>query len=130
MRRSVGCAALCSAIFILAAACANRQPLVTIGPARGETVVTMTASDFKFVPNNIKAHRGDVLLLEIENTSGGGHNFTIKDPQGRPLQSVTLPAKKTVTVKLVLSDDGTYEFYCDRPLHAAFGMKGWIQAIQ
>jgi plastocyanin len=130
MIHSRGFASLCVAVLLFAAACASRQPLVTIGPAKGETVITMKASDFEFVPNNIRAYKGDILLLKIENTSGTGHNFTIKDPGGKTVQSVPLPSKETVTVKVDLADSGTYEFYCDKPFHAAFGMKGWIQVDQ
>ncbi len=129
MRQFGGFALLCAAAIFLAAACAARQPLVTVGPGKGQAVA-ITASDFKFVPNNIKAYKGDVLLLKIENTSGTGHNFTIKDPGGNTLQSVPLPSKETVTVKVELADSGTYEFYCDKPLHSTLGMKGWIQVDQ
>jgi plastocyanin len=130
MRQTGGLVELCLAVLILTAACASRQPLVTIGPAKGETVVAMTASDFKFVPNNIKAYKGDILLLKIENTSGTGHNITVTNPQEKIIQSISLPPKETVTVRLTLSEEGTYGFYCDRPFHAAFGMKGWIQVGQ
>jgi plastocyanin len=130
MRRTGGFAALFFSVLMLTAACASRQPLVTIGPAKGETVVAMTAGDFKFVPNNIKAHKGDILLLKIVNTSGTGHNITIKNPQEETLQSVPLPPRETVTVRLNLSEEGTYGFYCDKPFHAVFGMKGWIQVGQ
>jgi plastocyanin len=130
MRQTGGFSALCLTVLILAGACASRQPLVTIGPVKGEAVVDMTARDFKFVPNNIKAYKGDILLLKIENISGTGHNITITSPQGKIMQRVPLPPKETVTVRLTLSDEGTYEFYCDKPLHASFGMKGWIQVDQ
>jgi uncharacterized cupredoxin-like copper-binding protein len=120
----------CSVILMLAGSCASRQPLVTIAPVGGETVVGMKASDFKFVPNNIRAYKGDVLLLRIENTSDTGHNFTIQDPEENTLHSVPLPPKETVTVRVELSETGTYEFYCNRPFHAALGMKGWIRVDQ
>ena len=109
------------------AACASQQPLVTIGQAKGEVVLAMKASDFIFEPNNIKAYRGDVIVLKIENISGAGHNFTIKDPQGNTVQNVGLPSKETVTVKVPLAEPGTYEFYCDKPFHSGFGMKGRIE---
>jgi hypothetical protein len=105
MRQIRGFAALSLAVPILTAASASRQPLVTIGPAKGETVVAMTASDFKFVPNNIKAYKGDILLLKIENTSSTGHNNTIKNPQEETLQSVPLPPRETMTIRLNLSEE-------------------------
>ncbi len=117
------------ALLLLVAACASQQPLVTIAPSKGETVVAVKASDFNFEPNNIKAHRGDVIVFQIENISGSGHNFTAKDPQGHTVQSVSLPSKETVRVKITLSETGTYEFYCDKPFHSTFGMKGQILVI-
>ena len=119
--------ALWTGLLLVVASCAGRQPLVTIEPSKGETTIDMKADNFKFQPNNIKAYQGDVLILRIENISKTEHNFTIEDPQGRALQSVPLPAGKTTSVKIPLSARGTYEFYCDKPFHSAFGMKGWIK---
>jgi plastocyanin len=128
--RSGALTALWVAALFAFAACASQQPLVTIPPAKGEAVVAVKASDFKFEPNNIKAYKGDVLVFQIENISGSGHNFTIKDPKGRVVQSISLPSKETVLVKVSLSEPGTYEFYCDKPFHSTFGMKGQIVVIQ
>jgi len=121
--------AVFATVLLVLAACASQQPLVTIGPAKGEIILPMKASSFSFEPNNIKAYRGDVVVLKIENISGSGHNFTIKDPQGKTLQDVGLPSKETVTLKVSLSDTGTYEFYCDKPFHSSYGMKGQIVVI-
>jgi uncharacterized cupredoxin-like copper-binding protein len=117
---------LCLVVILLVAACATRQPLVTIEPSKGETVLPVRASSFKFEPNNIKAYKGNLIALRIDNISGTIHNFTIKDPQGHILKSVPLPAKETTVVRVDLSEPGVYEFYCDKPFHAAFGMKGRI----
>jgi len=117
-------------VLLMLAACASQQPLVTIGPDKGEAVVGVKASDFKFEPNNMKAYKGDVIVFQIENISGSGHNFTVKDPQGYTVQSVNLPSKETVQVKISLSETGTYEFYCDKPFHSSFGMKGQIVVVQ
>ncbi|HTR44949.1 MAG TPA: plastocyanin/azurin family copper-binding protein [Thermodesulfovibrionales bacterium] len=109
-------------------ACASsQQPQVTLGQAKGEVTLEMKASDFKFEPNNIKAHKGDSIVFRIENISGSGHNFTITAPGGSTLQSVSLPSKETTTVKVPLTEAGTYGFYCDKPMHSGFGMKGSIE---
>ncbi|HXX53845.1 MAG TPA: cupredoxin domain-containing protein [Thermodesulfovibrionales bacterium] len=129
-RKSMGLTLAFAIVLLAFAACASQQPLVTLGPARGEVVLAMKASSFSFEPNNIKAYRGDVVVLKIENTSGAGHNFTIKDPQGNVVQNVDLPSKKTATATVPLSETGTYEFYCDKPFHSTYGMKGQIVVIQ
>ena len=129
-RESKGLIAVFLAVLLAFAACASQQPLVTIGPAKGEIVLTMKASDFTFEPNNIKGYKGDVIVLKVENISSTGHNFTLKTPQGNAEQSVKLPPMETVTVKVELSETGTYEFYCDKPFHSTLGMKGQIVVTQ
>jgi len=116
--------------MLMSIACASQQPLVTLGPAKGEVVLGMKASDFKFEPNNIKAFKGDVIVFRVENTSGARHNFTVKDPQGRALQSVALPQKEAVEIRVALTETGAYEFYCDKPFHSGFGMKGRIEVSE
>jgi plastocyanin len=88
------------------------------------------SSDFSFEPNNIKAYKGNVIVFKVENVSGSAHNFTVKDPQGNIVQSVKLPSKETIQVKISLSETGTYEFYCDKPFHSGFGMKGQMVVVQ
>lgn len=115
--------------LLLVASCATQQPLVTIGPEKGEAAIDVKASDFKFEPNNIKAFKGEELVFKIDNISGTEHNLTIKDPQGKELKSVSLPPKETTTVKVSLQESGDYEFYCDKPFHSTFGMKGRIEVV-
>ncbi len=126
-KMSIILTALCLGVLLLAAACATRQPLVTMEPAKGETVLPIRASSFKFEPNNIRAYKGDAIEFRIDNVSGTDHNFTIKDPNGHILKSVTLPSKKTTAVSVDLTEAGVYEFYCDKPFHSTFGMKGRIE---
>lgn len=106
--------------------CASRQPQVAVA-GDSEKTITMNADSFKFEPNNIKANRGDTIVLNIVNVSDTKHNFTIKDPRGNVLQSVDLPAKRTVPLTITLPENGTYDFYCDKPFHPTMGMKGSIQ---
>ena len=113
------------AILLAVAACASKQPPVTIGKP-GEKAVVIQADNFKFEPNNFKAGKGDEITLRLENISNKEHNFTIKDPKGQKLKSVDIRPMEKVTVKIKLSNSGVYEFYCDKPLHSSFGMKGKI----
>jgi len=129
-RKSKWLTAVFTMILLAVAACASQQPLVTISPTKGEIVLAMKASDFTFEPNNIKAYRGEVIVLKIENISNTGHNFSLIDPRGNMVQNITLPPKETLTVKVALSETGTYEFYCDKPFHSTLGMKGQIVVIQ
>lgn len=128
--RGLGTAWLVFSLVLIAASCATRQALETIKAEAGTAVIDMQASDFKFEPNNLKARRGDILEFNITNVSGTTHNFTIKNPKGEILQSADLPPHKTTSVTVTVSEAGTYHFYCDKPLHATLGMKGWLDVVE
>lgn len=117
-------------VFLSLAACAGLQPQVTVTSEMGEKGLTIKADSFKFEPNNIRAYQGDSILLKVENISTAGHNFTIEDTQGRVIQNVDLPPKKTVEVRINLSEAGTHHFYCNKPFHPFFGMKGQIEVLK
>ncbi len=113
-------------VFLFAFACAGQQKTVSVGP--GEKTVNIKASDFKFDPNDIKARKGDVLTLSVENVSSGTlHNITVKSPQGNTLAEANIESKSTAKVTVKLTEAGTYPFYCDRPFHSSLGMKGKIE---
>jgi len=108
--------------------CSHLQAPVTPTASEGKTkIVEMAASSFEFDPNNIEATQGDLLVIVVTNRSSLSHNLTITDPQGRVIQSVDLPAQQTARVELSLALAGTYDFYCNKPLHSTLGMKGQIR---
>ena len=117
-------------VFLLLAACAGLQQQVTVGLEKGEKELAMKANSFKFEPNNIKAYQGDVILLKVENVSGAAHNFTIEDPRENIIQRVDLPSNKTVEIKVILSEIGTYNFYCGKPFHKLFWHEGTNSSVQ
>ena len=121
---------VCLCLFLLLTACAGLQQQVTVGLEKGEKELAIKADSFKFEPNNIKAYQGDVIVLKVENVSGAAHNFTIEDSRGNIIQNVDLPSNKTVEIKVILSEVGTYKFYCNKPFHTLFGMKGQIEVFQ
>jgi plastocyanin len=120
--------ALAMGLLFSLSSCSHVQTPVTPTASEGKTkIVEMDASSFGFDPNNIEANQGDVLVILVTNRSSMSHNLTIKDPQGRVIQSVELPGNQTARVELGLALAGTYDFYCDKPLHAVLGMKGQIR---
>ena len=90
----------------------------------------LKAENIKFEPNNIKAFEGDTVLFRIENSADSAHNFTITNPQQQIINSIALPAKKTVEIKVSFAEPGVYEFYCDKPLHSSLGMKGQVEVVK
>jgi plastocyanin len=93
----------------------------------GNMEVSMTASSFKFEPSVIQVGQLGNLTIRVHNTAGSEHNITVKDPTGKIIASADLPAEKTVSLSVDLKAPGTYEFYCDKAMHALFGMKGEIR---
>jgi len=112
--------------LLIIAGCAGPKKVVTVSPEVGKKIIQMKASSFDFDPDVIRARQGDRLVLVIENVAGIHHNFTLKDPSGEILVDKHLPEKETVRVEVPLTHAGEYPFYCDKPLHATFGMKGRV----
>lgn len=117
-------------MILLLAGCAGLQPQVALSEKEGEKIVELKADSFKFDPNNIKAFEGDIVLFRIENSSDSAHNFTITNPQQQVINSIALPARKTVDIKISFATPGVYEFYCDKPFHSSFGMKGQVEVVK
>jgi len=107
--------------------CVSKGTVFEVPPGTGETVVSMTSSSFAFDPEVIKANQGDILHLKVENIAAIDHNLTIRNPEGVIIQSVDLPAGKTVVVVVGLTEGGLYSYNCDRPLHTTLGMSGRIE---
>ena len=120
--------ALATGLLFSLSTCSHLQAPVTPTSSEGKTkVVEMAASSFAFDPNNIEASQGDLLVILVTNRSSISHNLTITDPQGRMIQSVELPGNQTARVELSLALAGTYDFYCNKPLHSTLGMRGQIR---
>jgi plastocyanin len=130
MKRMSEVLAIWAAMVLLIAGCAGLQPQVALSEKESEKVVDLKAESFKFEPNNIKAFEADTIIFRIENSSDSAHNFTISNPQRQILKSVALPAKKMIEIKVSFAEPGIYEFYCDKPLHSSFGMKGQVEVVK
>ena len=115
-------------LLLLLSACGSLQKPVSVEGR--QNVVHMSASDFKFEPNNMSTRVGDTITFRIENTSGSMHNFTLVDPEGNTMQSIDIPPKQSVDVTATLSKAGIYKFYCNKTGHSQLGMKGQVVALE
>jgi uncharacterized cupredoxin-like copper-binding protein len=115
-------------IFLIG--CATQQNPVAVTAPEKQKGVLIEAKSFEFRPNIIKVNGPGPLSLDIKNVGSIEHNFTLKNPAGEIITSVSLPEGKTVTVEIVLPRSGMYPFYCDKPFHASFGMKGEIEVAK
>jgi plastocyanin len=121
---------VCLGVLFILSACAGLQQQMTVSSVEGVKTITIEADSFKFTPNNIKASQEDEIAITITNISDAGHDFTIKDPHGKIIKNVDLPSKQTVEIRITLSEAGEYDFYCDKPFHSSFGMKGQIEVVK
>ena len=103
------------------------NPVTARSMGKGKQVIHMNASNYKFIPDNLRFSKPGPVTLAVENISDYEHNFTIKNSKGQVLKSVDLPPKKKIMVTFDLPEPGKYEFYCDIDSHARLGMKGQIQ---
>jgi uncharacterized cupredoxin-like copper-binding protein len=101
-------------------------------PAR----VTVSLSSFKFAPQTIRLRAGQPVILHLQNTGSGGHDFSapafFKAAAVRPQDagkveggSVDVGGRESVDVALV-PRAGTYPLRCTHAFHTMFGMKGSI----
>ncbi|HUJ69264.1 MAG TPA: plastocyanin/azurin family copper-binding protein [Syntrophorhabdales bacterium] len=126
MKIGIGCLVL--ALALSAAACGKLQKPVPL-TVRQESMVTVEASDFKFAPNHFQTYQGTSIVFTVRNISGSKHNFTIKDPDGKVLQSTDVEPQKSVRVKVDFPHIGVYPFYCNRPFHRTMGMQGRVEVV-
>lgn len=127
--RNPGLRRICPLLLIvLLPACAGKPTVYTV-PLNGvERVVSLQADSFSFAPSIIRAHQGDRLLLKVTNEAGIRHNLTVRNPRGELIRDILLPAGETVEVPLLLTDEGIWEFFCNKPMHETLGMAGRIEA--
>lgn len=114
-----------SILVLLLGGCAGQQQAAVQPTTDGSVVIK--AGNFKFEPNTVVARRGDTVTFVVENTSGGSHNFSIKDPAGKVILSMDLPGASTQRAKVTFTEPGVYEIYCNKPFHPTMGMTGRIE---
>lgn len=102
---------------------------ITPGPG-GKVIVVTATSDEKgnyFTPNEIEAHKGDVLRFTLKTGVHNVHFLPDSNPGKKNLPAASdmlqLPGQ-TLDIS-VNFDEGKYYFQCDP--HAALGMKGHLE---
>jgi uncharacterized cupredoxin-like copper-binding protein len=98
--------------------------------------VTVGLSSFKFAPAVIRLRAGQPVILHLENTGSGGHDFSapgfFRAARVRPQDagkveggSVDVGGHESADIALVPAA-GTYALRCTHAFHTMFGMKGSI----
>lgn len=86
----------------------------------GVKEITVTASNFKFSPTEIKVNKGDKVKIILKNTQGF-HDLVIDEFN---VQTKSIGAGLEDTVEFTADKAGTFEYYCSIGNHRAMGMVG------
>ncbi len=83
---------------------------VTTGKTREITIVAKK-NEWRFVPEVIEAERGDKIIATVVNEDDYDHGFAI-EAFGI---SQRMPAKSTIKVEFVVTQEGDFPFFCSVP---------------
>jgi plastocyanin len=97
-------------------------------PGQRRRLIRVIAEDFRFEPNRITAQPGELLNIELTNSSADlPHSivFDLPDEEVGPQRPLQPGDSHIVTVR-VPEEPGRYVFYCPVDDHAQMGMKGYL----
>lgn len=83
---------------------------VNTGKIREITIVARK-NEWRFVPEDIEAVRGDRIIATVINEDDYDHGIAI-DALG---VSQRMPAKSTITIDFIVTQEGDFPFYCSVP---------------
>jgi uncharacterized cupredoxin-like copper-binding protein len=90
----------------------------------GASAVKLSATEFKFDPSNPSVKKGTVSFT-IKNDGQTVHALEVEGP-GEESKTGEVQPGQSKTIKVNLSKDGKYEFYCPIDSHKQQGMKGEV----
>ena len=90
----------------------------------GASAVKLSATEFKFAPSNPSVKKGTVSFT-IKNDGQTVHALEVEGP-GEESKTGDVQPGQSKTIKVNLSKDGKYEFYCPIDSHKQQGMKGEV----
>src|SRR5215211_2133804 len=93
-------------------------------PSTSAGAVTLAATEFKFSPSSPKVKQGTVSFT-IKNDGQTVHALEVEGP-GEESKTGDVQPGQSKTIKVNLSKDGKYEFYCPVDGHKQQGMKGEV----
>ena len=83
---------------------------VTTGKVREITIIAKQ-NEWRFVPEDIEAERGDKIIATVVNEDEYDHGIAI-DAFGI---SQRMPANSTIKVEFTVTQEGDFPFYCSVP---------------
>lgn len=119
------------------------------GTASPEKAITLELTDFAFGPSSVTIPAGQPVKITLDNKGLVEHDFVIeKAPasmesmpeNGSEMHHMSgdasefvvhasVPAGKTATLEMTVSEPGTYQFFCSVPGHKEAGMTGELIVV-
>jgi len=90
----------------------------------GGGTVKLSATEFKFSPADPTVKKGTATFT-VKNDGQTVHALEVEGPNGEK-QTPNIQPGKSATLKVDLSKNGKYEFYCPVDGHKQQGMKGEV----
>ena len=113
-------------IIALLAACSGGTVGGTKAPANsGSKTINVTATEFKFAPNNFAGSPGQKITFNMTNKGTVEHTFVVLSPDGsQELAKLSTQPGETKSLDFTPKDAGTYPIDCNIAGHKEAGMTG------
>jgi uncharacterized cupredoxin-like copper-binding protein len=92
----------------------------------GGSSVKLSESEFKIDPADPSVKKTGTVSFQVSNDGQVTHALEVEGP-GEEKKTADIQPGQSATLKVDLSKDGTYEFYCPIDSHKQKGMKGEIK---
>jgi uncharacterized cupredoxin-like copper-binding protein len=102
----------------------SSQSSAPTGGGGGETV-KLSETDFKITPASPSVSQAGEVTFVVTNDGKTDHALEVEGP-GEEQKTDTIAPGDSANLKVDLSKDGTFEFYCPISNHKALGMEGEI----
>jgi len=119
----MGAGRILASVFLLAA-WGVTQAAAGHADAKGgvsAVVLEVHGKEFQFLPNQLKARRGDKVTIRFTNDGVLAHNFVI---EALGVKSETIQPQHTVDVSFTPEKAGAFKIRCLVPGHMEAGMQG------
>ena len=118
-----------AAVATTAAAQAAAAPAPAPAPAAAvPQAFEVKGGDFFFEPKDLTARPGPITITFANQAERRDHTFVVKtkDGSGDLVKSPEVKAGDSAKFEFTLSEEGTYEVYCNLPGHASRGQVGTL----
>lgn len=92
----------------------------------GGSTVKLSATEFKFAPSGPSVKKPGTVTFKVTNDGQAPHALEVEGP-GEEKETPTIQPGKSAALKVNLSKEGSYEFYCPVDGHKQQGMTGEIK---